>query len=99
MKAVFADTFYFLALLNPSDRVHGNAVAFTSGYAVRMATTDWVLTELADGPPNQGTDAKNFWLRRLICKPMRTLPLSLATARSWPRGFNSTLSVPTRNGR
>ncbi len=49
MRTVFADTFYFLALLNPSDQAHGKAVAFTSSNAVRMVTTDWVLTELADG--------------------------------------------------
>jgi uncharacterized protein len=49
MKTVFADTFYFLALLNPSDQAHGKAVAFTSGNTVRMVTTEWVLTELADG--------------------------------------------------
>lgn len=49
MKTVFADTFYFLALLNPSDQAHGKAVAFTSSHTVRMVTTEWVLTELADG--------------------------------------------------
>lgn len=49
MKTHFADTFYFLALLNPSDRAHGKAAAFTSANADRILTTDWVLTELADG--------------------------------------------------
>jgi predicted nucleic acid-binding protein len=49
MNTVFADTFYFLALLNPADKAHGKVVAFTSGNTVRMVTTEWVLTELADG--------------------------------------------------
>ena len=49
MRTVFADTFYFLALLSPSDAKHAKAVEFTAGNAVRMLTTDWVLTELADG--------------------------------------------------
>ena len=49
MKTVFADTFYFVALLSPSDNAHGKAVGFTSENNVRLATTDWVLTELADG--------------------------------------------------
>ncbi|HZK80345.1 MAG TPA: PIN domain-containing protein [Humisphaera sp.] len=49
MRTVFADTFYFLALLSPSDQRHAKAVEFTSANAVRMITTDWVLTELADG--------------------------------------------------
>jgi hypothetical protein len=29
MNRVFADTFYFLALLNPQDKAHGRAVAYT----------------------------------------------------------------------
>jgi predicted nucleic acid-binding protein len=49
MNTIFADTFYFLALLNPSDQAHERAVAFTSNNDVRMLTTEWVLTELADG--------------------------------------------------
>jgi predicted nucleic acid-binding protein len=48
MKTVFADTFYFLALLNPSDEAHAKAVAFTSENEFRLVTTPWVLTELAD---------------------------------------------------
>ena len=49
MRTLFADTFYFIALLNPKDAAHAKAVEFTAGNAVRMLTTDWVLTELADG--------------------------------------------------
>ncbi len=49
MRTVFADTFYFIALLNPRDAIHAKAVGFTAGNAVRMLTTEWVLTELADG--------------------------------------------------
>jgi predicted nucleic acid-binding protein len=49
MRTVFADTFYFIALLNPSGATHAKAMEFTAGNAVRMLTTEWVLTELADG--------------------------------------------------
>jgi predicted nucleic acid-binding protein len=49
MRTVFADTFYFLALLNPADVTHAKAVKFTSGNTLRILTTDWVLTEFADG--------------------------------------------------
>ena|SRR5579859_311849 len=52
MRAIFADTFYFLALLSPSDRAHGKAVAFTSTNTFCMVTTEWVVTELADGLAN-----------------------------------------------
>ena len=47
--AVFADTFYFLALLNPADEMHARAVAVTNCLTEPMVTTDWVLIELADG--------------------------------------------------
>jgi len=43
----FADTFYFLALLNPKDYAHSAALAHSFGTS-RILTTEWVLTELAD---------------------------------------------------
>jgi hypothetical protein len=49
MRTIFADTFYFIALLNASDTNHVKAVQFTAENAFRMLTTEWVLTELADG--------------------------------------------------
>ena len=48
MKRVFADTFYFLALLNPGDNRHKRAVAHATAFSGEMVTTAWVLTELAD---------------------------------------------------
>jgi predicted nucleic acid-binding protein len=48
MSRVFADTFYFLALLNPKDAAHARATAFTLAFEGEMTTTAWVLTELAD---------------------------------------------------
>jgi predicted nucleic acid-binding protein len=48
MSSVFTDTYYFLALLNPKDRGHSKAAAFTKTFTGRMITTGWVLTELAD---------------------------------------------------
>jgi predicted nucleic acid-binding protein len=49
MSLVFADTSYYLALLNPADESHKRAIGFTATFAGTMVTTDWVLTELADG--------------------------------------------------
>jgi len=46
---IFADTFYYIAFLSPSDDAHERAKAFTESYSGRMITTEWVLTELADG--------------------------------------------------
>lgn len=48
MKTVFADTFYYLALVNPSDNRHQQAQTYTDGFQGRMVTTSWVLTELAN---------------------------------------------------
>jgi len=49
MTIIFADTFYYIAFLSPSDEAHELAVAFTQGYDGKMVTTEWVLTEVADG--------------------------------------------------
>jgi predicted nucleic acid-binding protein len=48
VSKVFADTFYFLALLNRTDEGHAKAVAHSAGID-KLITTEWVLTELADG--------------------------------------------------
>jgi len=48
MRTVFADTFYFLALVNKSGQAHGKAVAFSNTFQGRIVTTSWVLTEFAD---------------------------------------------------
>jgi len=48
MTKVFADTFFFLALLNPRDAAHSQAVAAARALRGPLVTTAWVLTELAD---------------------------------------------------
>ena len=48
MKRVFADSFYFVALLNRADQHHSRAVAVASQLRDDIVTTEWVLTEVAD---------------------------------------------------
>jgi hypothetical protein len=48
MKGLFADTYYYLALLNPRDSAHPEAVAIGPTLAGRLVTTQYVLTEVAD---------------------------------------------------
>jgi uncharacterized protein len=48
VNGIFADTYYYLALLNNTDGGHVRAMAFTRQYAGRMVTTGWVLSELGD---------------------------------------------------
>lgn len=54
MSAVFADTFYFFALLNRADEAHFAASRFAADGSKSLLTTAWVLTELADGLAETG---------------------------------------------
>ena len=49
MKTLFADSFFYFALLNPTDLAHEQAEAFLENFDGKLVTTAWVLTELADG--------------------------------------------------
>jgi predicted nucleic acid-binding protein len=49
MNRLFADTFYFFAILNAQDRAHQKALEFATGHEEPIVTTAWVLTEFADG--------------------------------------------------
>jgi len=48
MTPYFADTFYYVALLNRDDANHGAAVALSQELRGDQVTTAWVLTEVAD---------------------------------------------------
>ena len=49
MSHVFADAFYYFAILNPNDTAHDRALAYATAHDDPVVTTAWVLTELADG--------------------------------------------------
>lgn len=55
MRTLFADTFYYIALLSPTDAAHTRAVEFTRTYNELMVTTAWIITELADGMADVST--------------------------------------------
>lgn len=48
MRPVFADTFYFLALLNERDGAHQRALVASRTPGLSLVTTEFVLVELAD---------------------------------------------------
>lgn len=48
MKATFADSFYFLAVLNPRDKDHDLAIEAGRMLVGRLVTTDYVLIEVGD---------------------------------------------------
>ncbi len=68
MNAVFGDSFYYIALLNPADQHHLAAVAATRALQSRMLTTIWVHTEVADAlsHPSARNQAHQFLLRLAV---------------------------------
>ena len=49
MTRLFADSFYFFAILNAKDEAHQKALECAVRHQEPVVTTAWVLTELADG--------------------------------------------------
>ena len=47
-KPTFADTFFYLALVNPQDGEHRLAVSTAAALTGPVITTQWVLVEVAD---------------------------------------------------
>ena len=48
MSNVFADSFYFIALMNVRDAYHVEAAALSESLVGPIITTQWVLVEVAD---------------------------------------------------
>lgn len=48
MNAVFADTYYFLALINRRDQAHDTCVKYSQSSNRPVVTTTWILLELGD---------------------------------------------------
>ena len=56
MRTVFADTFYFLALLDSEEPRHRQAFQSSRDASLRLVTTEWVMVEFADAysqPPDR----------------------------------------------
>lgn len=74
MTPAFADTYYWLALINPRDQAHQEAVAISQSLSQPLLTTAWVLTEVGDAmrlPANRGTFLK--LLQDIANDPMTTV--------------------------
>ena len=48
MAVIFADTYYFIALLDSTDPSHARAVAWSRQKTISFVSTDYVLVELGD---------------------------------------------------
>jgi|SRR5579859_1932470 len=66
MSAVFADAFYFVALLNRGDQYHAKARAVANQLRGNIITTEWVLIEVADALSESAS-------RRLVAPFIRAL--------------------------
>jgi predicted nucleic acid-binding protein len=56
MTRCFADTSYYIALVNPDDDTYEVAVEYTSTFNGEIVTTAWIVNELANHlakPPNR----------------------------------------------
>jgi predicted nucleic acid-binding protein len=62
-SVVFADTFYYLALVNPRDVAHARALEASRKSVRRVVTSAWVIQELSDGPADP--PARHGFLRLL----------------------------------
>jgi predicted nucleic acid-binding protein len=70
MRTVFADTFYFLALLDSREAFHQQASQFSRDSEVQILTTEWVLAEFGNAysDPRDRADFVNLY-RILIVHP------------------------------
>lgn len=66
MKSYFADSSYYLALVNADDELNSAAVALTPSLTGRIVTTEWVLAEVGDALCRPGC-------RRLAAELIREL--------------------------
>ncbi|HUY32830.1 MAG TPA: hypothetical protein VMV69_08620 [Pirellulales bacterium] len=62
MKLAFADTYFYLALLNPGDAGHLAARGASDEFSGRLLTTQWILAEVADALCRPGDRARFLWL-------------------------------------
>lgn len=59
MRHLFADSFFFFAYLNAEDGAHEEAEKYFDRFDGHLVTTEWVLTEVADGMAGIG-DRETF---------------------------------------
>ncbi len=93
---VFADTYFYLALLNPRDAAYGTAHRWSSGSSIReVVTTAWVLLELADAMhmPGGRTVAASFIADLHLAVNTRIVP---ASEKLLERGFVLYASRPDK---
>ena len=95
MKAVFCDTFFFLAAINASDKRHEEALAWSDGYDGPLMTTAWVLTEVADALAGRQNRQASGPFHRML-KEDRRMRIVSAEPLLWERGVALYLQRPDK---
>lgn len=74
MRRAFADTFYFLALLDSREERHPQAAEASRDPELRLVTTEWVLAEFGDAycQPQDRADFVSLY-RSLVNHPRVTI--------------------------
>ena len=91
MSPVFADTAYFIALLNPVDQYHSRAVELARQPGGPMVTTTWVLVEVGDAFSQPSNRMKYARLVTLLQSTpgIEVLPLSAGQFEAGTRYYAS----------
>src|SRR5215210_7201759 len=95
MKALFSDTVYFLALLNPADRLHEAAIQFSRNLERPLLTTEWILIEVADALC-RGVNRQRFARLLQILSEAKNTEIIRAESALFKRGCNLFLARPDK---
>ena len=96
MKTVFADTSFYIALLNHRDEHHQRAMQFAEEHPGNFITSAWVIEELADylcDPPNRSLF---FSIYNDLCADDRVTIVPLSTE-LFDRGIELYAARPDKN--
>jgi predicted nucleic acid-binding protein len=76
MNVAFADSYFYLAILNPRDAGHHNANNAAAEFVGKIVTTQWVLVEVADAmsDPIHRPSFEHLWVTLSADSNVEVLP-------------------------
>jgi uncharacterized protein len=95
VNTLFADAFYWIALLNRQDAAHLRASQFANSQSARKVTTEWVLAEVCDGFASSQKRRAITQLRELWKADSRLMIVE-ATHEPFERGLDLYCSRPDK---
>lgn len=94
-EAAFADTYYYLAIMNPRDNAHSLALAIGGQVQGPIVTSAWILQEVADGLADPTTRSGFFRLLSALESDPQTSVIG-PTESLWRRGIDLYRSRPDK---